>query len=59
MAFAESTRRQALAARDLVALSDAELDRYMDDHRLDGGDAVDLDVPDPENLPESFLQRLR
>ncbi|KAK4149736.1 hypothetical protein C8A00DRAFT_37666 [Chaetomidium leptoderma] len=48
-----------LRARDLVAFSDAELDRYLEQHRLDDGVAIDIDVEDPENLPESFIQRLR
>ncbi|CAN8097993.1 unnamed protein product [Discula destructiva] len=45
-------------ARDVVAFSDAELDQYLEAHRLDGG-AMVLEVEDPENLPESFIQRLR
>lgn len=40
-------------ARDIVAYSDAELDRYLDQRRF-GGPIV-VDVEDPENLPESFI----
>ncbi|SPQ20562.1 d69b2386-a171-44d6-8e59-52cca8eefe89 [Thermothielavioides terrestris] len=47
-----------MRACDIIAYSDDELDRYLDEHRLDGG-AIDVDVDDPENLPESFIQRLR
>ncbi|RWA03794.1 hypothetical protein EKO27_g11311 [Xylaria grammica] len=48
-------------ARDLVALSDVELDRYLEAHRLEGGatGAAAVVVEDPQNLPESFIQRLR
>ncbi|KAF2193575.1 hypothetical protein K469DRAFT_745128 [Zopfia rhizophila CBS 207.26] len=42
-----------LFARDLAAYSDAELDRYLEE----SGRVVE--VEDPENLPESFIQRLR
>ncbi|KAH8746635.1 hypothetical protein F5883DRAFT_721544 [Diaporthe sp. PMI_573] len=45
-------------ARDVVAFSDAELDQYLEEHRLDGG-AMFVEVEDPENLPQSFIQRLR
>ncbi|KAJ3579605.1 hypothetical protein NPX13_g963 [Xylaria arbuscula] len=45
-------------ARDFVAFDDVELDQYLDAHRLEGG-AATVDVEDPENLPESFIQRLR
>jgi hypothetical protein len=38
---------------------DAELDSYLEQHRRDDGVAVDIEVEDPENLPESFIQRLR
>jgi hypothetical protein len=55
----EHTFGGAMCARNLVALSDAELDRYLKQHRLDDGVAIDIDVEDPENLPESFIQRLR
>ncbi|KUI62006.1 hypothetical protein VP1G_09129 [Cytospora mali] len=37
---------------------DSEIDRYLEEHRLDGG-AMAVEVEDPENLPESFIQRLR
>ncbi|KAK3687148.1 hypothetical protein B0T22DRAFT_121510 [Podospora appendiculata] len=55
----ERTFGGAVRARNLVALSDAELDRYLEQHRLDDDVAIDIDVEDPENLPESFIQRLR
>jgi hypothetical protein len=58
MNFVERTPGTA-RARDLIAFSDAELDRYLEQHRLDSGVAIDVDVEDPENLPESFIQRLR
>ncbi|KAI1421200.1 hypothetical protein F5Y12DRAFT_787643 [Xylaria sp. FL1777] len=45
-------------ARDLVAFNDAELDQYLEAHRLEGG-ATAVNLEDPENLPESFIQRLR
>ncbi|AEO71090.1 uncharacterized protein THITE_2123116 [Thermothielavioides terrestris NRRL 8126] len=45
---------EKVCARDIVAHSDAELNRYLDEHRPDGG-AIDLDVDDPGNLPESFI----
>lgn len=45
-------------ARDIAAYSDAELDQYLEEHRLDGG-AMAVEVEDPENLPQSFIERLR
>ncbi|KAI0534153.1 hypothetical protein GGR58DRAFT_505568 [Xylaria digitata] len=45
-------------SHELVSLGDAELDQYLEEHRLEGG-AVTVDVEDPGNLPESFIQRLR
>ncbi|KAK4137335.1 hypothetical protein BT67DRAFT_453680 [Trichocladium antarcticum] len=50
-----------MLARDLVAFSDAELDRYLEEQRLEGGcgGATAVRVQDPENLPESFIHRLR
>ncbi|KAF2254618.1 hypothetical protein BU26DRAFT_537334 [Trematosphaeria pertusa] len=42
-----------LFARDIAAYSDAELDRYLEENRRY------VDVEDPENLPDSFIQRLR
>jgi hypothetical protein len=48
----------SLLARDLVAYSDAQLDQYLAEHTQEGG-AVLIKVADPENLPESFIQRLR
>ncbi|POS72348.1 hypothetical protein DHEL01_v209259 [Diaporthe helianthi] len=47
-----------LFARELVAFSDAQLKQYLEDHRLDGG-AMFIEVEDPQNLPPSFIQRLR
>lgn len=55
----EHTLGGGVRAHNLVALSDAELDSYLEQHRLDDGVAIDIDVEDPENLPESFIQRLR
>ncbi|KAF2964035.1 hypothetical protein GQX73_g9536 [Xylaria multiplex] len=57
MASSECNPRRILA-RTLVSLNDAELDHYLEEHRLEGG-AVSIDVEDPKNLPESFIQRLR
>ncbi|KAH6620870.1 hypothetical protein B0J18DRAFT_430913 [Chaetomium sp. MPI-SDFR-AT-0129] len=48
-----------IRASDLVALSDAALGRYLEEHRLDGGVAIRIDVEDPENLPGSFIEKLR
>ncbi|KAI1306664.1 hypothetical protein F5Y03DRAFT_354120 [Xylaria venustula] len=45
-------------ARDLIALSDVELDQYLEQNRLECGVRV-VDVEDPENVPESFIERLR
>ncbi|KAF2191913.1 hypothetical protein K469DRAFT_735781 [Zopfia rhizophila CBS 207.26] len=42
-----------LFTRDLAAYSDAELDRYLEESRRV------VEVEDPENLPDSFIQRLR
>ncbi|KAI0423527.1 hypothetical protein F5Y09DRAFT_336517 [Xylaria sp. FL1042] len=47
-----------LFARDVVSYSDAELDRYLEEHTLENGTKI-VDVEDPENLPESFINRLR
>ncbi|KAI0143500.1 hypothetical protein GGR57DRAFT_484021 [Xylariaceae sp. FL1272] len=57
MASYERETRKTFA-RDLVAFNDVELDQYLEEHRLEGG-ATTVDVEDPENLPESFIQRLR
>ncbi|KAI0008694.1 hypothetical protein F4779DRAFT_628283 [Xylariaceae sp. FL0662B] len=57
MASSQYTSRTILA-RDIVAYSDAELDRYLEERRFDDG-AVDINVEDPENLSPSFIQRLR
>lgn len=48
----------AIYAHDLVALSDIELDQYLEKSRLENG-ITTVDLEDPENLPESFIQRLR
>lgn len=57
MASSPAASRMLLAA-DLLAFSDAELDRYLEEHRLDGG-AMAVEVEDPQNLTESFVERLR
>ncbi|KAK0749592.1 hypothetical protein B0T18DRAFT_487464 [Schizothecium vesticola] len=38
----------AMCARSFVALRDAELDRYLEQYRLDDGVAIDIEVEDPE-----------
>ncbi|KAK3333490.1 hypothetical protein B0T19DRAFT_127539 [Cercophora scortea] len=48
-----------IRAHVIAAYSDAELDRYLDEHRLEGGGAAVVDVEDWENLPQSFIQRLK
>ena len=48
----------SVLARDITAYNDAELDRYLEEHRGENG-WVTVDVKDPENLPKSFIQRLR
>ncbi len=45
-------------ARELVAMSDAELNSYLDRHCSASGLIV-LEVHDPENMPDSLIQRLR
>ncbi|KUI70589.1 hypothetical protein VM1G_06061 [Cytospora mali] len=57
MASSERTSRKTFA-RDIVAYTDVELDLYLEGHRLEGG-ASAIDLEDPENLPDSFIQRLR
>ena len=47
-----------LLASEVVAFTDAELDRYLEANRLPNGDRM-VEVEDPDNLPESFIQRLR
>ncbi|KAF3768225.1 hypothetical protein M406DRAFT_349700 [Cryphonectria parasitica EP155] len=49
---------QKLFACDIAAYSDAELDRYLEGQRLSSGVRL-VEVEDPENLPGSFIQRLR
>ena len=57
MASSECTPRK-FYAHELAAYSDAELDQYLDEHRHGSGPMV-VEVEDPENLPEIFIQRLR
>lgn len=57
MASSEPTASKYFAC-DVAAYSDAELDHFLEEHRLDGG-AMVVEVEDPENLPQSFIQRLR
>lgn len=57
MASPMFTSRQVFA-RDLVSVTDAELDLYLEEHRLEDG-APDIDLEDPENLLDIFNQRLR
>ncbi|KAI1277754.1 hypothetical protein F5Y07DRAFT_362815 [Xylaria sp. FL0933] len=57
MDASERKSRKWLAC-DLVALTDAELDQYLEDHRLQSGTTL-VEVEDPQNLSESFIQRLR
>lgn len=47
-----------LYARDLAAYTDSELDQYLENQRRELGTATVV-VEDPQNLPESFIQRLR
>ena len=47
-----------ISARDIIAFPDAELNQYLDEQRRGGRIAV-VDVKDPENLTQSFIQRLR
>ncbi|KAH8747275.1 hypothetical protein F5883DRAFT_653602 [Diaporthe sp. PMI_573] len=58
MASTQNSSRRVLA-RVIAAYSDVELDQYLKKCRLQGGGATVVDVEDPENLPESFIQRLR
>ncbi|KAH8745905.1 hypothetical protein F5883DRAFT_263302 [Diaporthe sp. PMI_573] len=57
MASSGCTSRKIFAC-EIVAYNDAELDQYLEEHCVDGG-VVDVDVQDPENLPPSFIERLR
>ena len=50
--------RKLLRASEVVAFTDAELDQYLEASRLPNGDCM-VEVDDPDNLPESFIQRLR
>ncbi|KAI0541774.1 hypothetical protein GGR58DRAFT_386548 [Xylaria digitata] len=47
-----------LFACEIVSFTDVELDKYLEERRAQCGITV-VDVEDPENLPESFIQRLR
>lgn len=47
-----------LLASQVAAFTDAELDQYLEASRLPNGDRM-VEVEDPDNLPESFIQRLR
>lgn len=51
------TSRKIFAC-EIVDYNDADLDQYLEEHCVDGG-VVDVDVQDPENLPPSFIERLR
>lgn len=57
MASPKFTSRTTFAC-EIVAYNDAKLDQYLEEHRLDAG-VIDVDIEDPENLPPSFIQRLR
>ncbi|KAI1345684.1 hypothetical protein F5Y01DRAFT_322843 [Xylaria sp. FL0043] len=57
MDSAEDKARKWLAS-DLAALSDAELDRYLAAQRSESG-ITHVQVEDPQNLSQSFIQRLR
>lgn len=52
-----STTRKYFAS-EVAAYSDAELDRYLEEQSLGDG-AMVVEVEDPQNLPASFIQRLR
>ncbi|KAK3296497.1 uncharacterized protein B0H64DRAFT_374577 [Chaetomium fimeti] len=47
-----------LLASEVAAFTDTELDQYLEAGRLPNGDRM-VEVEDPDNLPESFIQRLR
>ncbi|KAJ3567270.1 hypothetical protein NPX13_g6827 [Xylaria arbuscula] len=51
-------QRQKWLASEVAAFSDTELDNFIEESRLQCGIAM-VEVEDPENLPESFIQRLR
>ena len=57
MATAEPLSQAPLAS-ELVSLSDAELDSYLQELSSQSDSTV-VKVADPENLPASFIQRLR
>lgn len=54
---APGVKRQYFA-RELVAYDDARLDQYLRDHTHDNIGTF-VEVEDPENLPHSFIERLR
>ncbi len=45
---------EKLYARDLVVMSDAELDSYLERHRTASGLVV-LEIHDPKNMPDSLI----
>lgn len=57
MASSEPASGKVLA-REIAAYTDAELDEYLEKHSLEDGTVI-VQVHDPENLPESFIYRLR
>lgn len=46
------------SASEVVAFSDAELDKYLLERRQPNF-GITVSVKDPGNLPEEFLERLR
>lgn len=50
--------QRLLLASELAAFTDAELDHYLEASRLPNGDCM-VQVVDPDNLPDSFINRLR
>ncbi|KAK4143515.1 uncharacterized protein C8A04DRAFT_28707 [Dichotomopilus funicola] len=50
--------QKLLRASEVAVFTDAELDDFLEASCLPNGDRV-VEVEDPDNLPESFLQRLR
>jgi hypothetical protein len=59
--MASSTSQpRTLLASELVAFTEAQLDQYMKDNTWpDGTISIGSDLIDPENVPDSFLERLR
>lgn len=58
MAHPEHEDSKLLFAKEIAALTDRELDRYLDECRDDAG-VVIVAVKDPENLLKSSIERLR